>query len=351
MPTACVLQSKAAIHLKSKRLEITRAHPETGKQETLRSIPIHDLDRLILDENVQISSRAIAELMREAIPVSLLGWNGRFLGGFLPIEPAHGGFRLHQYRRSLEPAFNLHIARSWVHGKIYNQRRVLQRLDSARRKRRDESTEIMKQPEDATARVVVDELTGYLKALLGDHSVDEIRGYEGASTSRYFRAWSTFLPEGIVFERRSKRPPLNPVNACISFASTILYQEAVAFLHSHGLDPALGILHTVENGRWSLALDLIEPFRPVVGEALTLDLFSRAMLSPDTHFEPAKGGIYLNESGRRKFMLQYERRMERQFMSEHAGHRTTLRQQLESLAVSYKAALKDPEGFKPFQMN
>ena len=351
MPTACVLQSKAAIHLKSRRLKITRVHPETGKQETLRSIPIHDLDRLIMDENVHISSSAIAELMRESIPVSLLGWNGRFLGGFLPVEPAHGRFRSNQYRQSLEREFVLGMAKCWVHHKIYNQRRTLQRLDAARRQRRKETPETMGTPEDGTARLVADELGGYLKALHGDHTIDEIRGYEGASTSRYFRAWSTFLPEGIEFERRSTRPPLNPVNACISFASTLLYQEAVAYLHAHGLDPCLGTLHTTEDGRWSLALDMIEPFRPVVGEALTLDLFSRSMLDVEKHFEPAKGGIYLNAAGRRKFMLQYERRMERQFMSEHAGHRTTLRQQVESQAVAYKSALLEPDSFRPFKMN
>lgn len=351
MPTACVLQANTTVHLKSRRLEITRANPETGRLERIREIPIHDLDRLIIDENVQITSKAVAELMRESIPISMLGWNGRFLGGFLPVEPAHGGFRLSQYQRCLESDFVLGMAKSWVDGKIYNQRRVLQRLIAARRQRREENPSESLELEDTTASRVAEELGGYMKALLGDHTIDEIRGYEGASTSRYFRAWSTFLPEGVVFEYRSTRPPHNPVNACISFASTLLYQEGVAFLHAHGLDPSLGNLHTTEDGRWSLALDMMEPFRPAVGEALTLDMFSRSMLSVEEHFEPCKGGIYLNEAGRRKFILQYERRMERQFMSEYAGHRTTLRQQLEQQAVSYKTSLKQPETFKPFRMN
>ena len=149
---------------------------------------------------------------------------------------------------------------------------------------------------------------------------------------------------------RPIRPPLNPVNACISFGSTLLYHEAVAFLHSHGLDPALGTLHSTEDGRWSLALDLMEPFRPVIVEALALDLFSHEILKGD-HFEPKNGGVYLNNDGRKKFFLQYERRMERQFMSECAGHRTTLRQQLENQSVMFKAALDDLARFEPFLMN
>ena len=189
-------------------------------------------------------------------------------------------------------------------------------------------------------------------AIQGDllRSLDELRGFEGAATARYFQAWAAFLPEAFPFERRSTRPPLNPVNACISFGATLLYHEAVAFIHAHGLDPALGLLHTTEDGRWSLALDLIEPFRPVLVEALALDLFSHQMLDAG-NFEPREGGIYLNDAGRKKFILQYERRMERQFMSECAGHRTTLRLQLEHQAVLFKAALDAPDRFEPFLMN
>jgi CRISPR-associated protein Cas1 len=163
-------------------------------------------------------------------------------------------------------------------------------------------------------------------------------------------SWAKFLPEEFPFERRSTRPPLNAVNACISFGATLIYQEMVSFIHAHGLDPALGLLHATEDGRWALALDLIEPFRPALIEALTLDLFSHDMLRAG-HFEHKHGGVYLNEEGRKKFLLQYERRMERQFMSECAGHRTSLRQQLEAQAVQYKAALESPEKFEPFLMN
>jgi CRISPR-associated protein Cas1 len=189
-----------------------------------------------------------------------------------------------------------------------------------------------------------------LASLKQSGTIDELRGYEGAATARYFQQWAGFLPADFPFERRSTRPPLNPVNACVSFGATLVYSEAVSFIHAHGLDPALGLLHATEDGRWSLALDLIEPFRPVLVEALALDLFSHQVLNPG-HFEPKNGGVYLNEEGRKKFFLQYERRMERQFMSECAGHRTTLRQQLENQAVMFKAALEDAARFEPFLMN
>lgn len=349
MPTACILRSESHVHLKSERLSVLGRNEQTGREEVLREIPIRDLDRLILSESVQITSAALAALMRADIPVNLLAWNGQFLGGFLPATNRHGQARLRQYRHTLDPAFALPMAGRIVTAKLYNQRRVLQRIHTARQAAEPKSPD----PDAGTDNVIPAALAwldGLFASIRGCPTVDELRGYEGAASARYFQAWGTLLPAAFPFERRSTRPPHNPVNACISFGATLLYSEAVAFLHAHGLDPALGLLHATEDGRWSLALDLIEPFRPVLVEALALDLFSHQILG-EAHFEPRNGGIYLNDDGRRRFILQYERRMERQFLSESVGHRTTLRQQLEQQAVMYKACLEDPARFEPFLMN
>lgn len=348
MPTACFTQPQSRVSLVRERLEV-RGQPVNGSgtEEVLREIPLRDLDRVIAVESVQFTSQAMAALLREGIPVSLLGWNGQFLGGFLPAINHHGLARLRQYERTREPAFALAMAGRIITAKLYNQRRVLQRL-LAGRERRTETTSGDSWGDSIRADLIwLDQLFGHVAR---STSIDELRGHEGASSARYFQAWAAFLPEAFPFERRTRRPPLNPVNACISFGATLLYQESVAFLHAHGLDPALGLLHATEDGRWSLALDLIEPFRPTLVEALALDLFTHQILGHD-HFEPNQGGIYLNDEGRKRFFLQYERRMERQFMSEAVGHRTTLRQQLEQQAVDLKAALEDPARFEPFLIN
>ena len=364
MPTACINQPDCRISLKSERLEVFGRNEQTQRDEVLREIPLRDLDRLIMIESVQITSQALAELLRADIPVSLLGWNGQFLGGFLPAQNAHGLARVRQYQRTLDPAFGLQMAGRLVTAKVYNQRRVLQRLCASREQaqnaaphaehvQNENHNAASAKPDNSaldTPHSALKWLDSLLASLKKSQSIDELRGYEGASTARYFQAWASFLPADFPFERRSTRPPLNPVNACISFGATLLYSEMVAFIHAHGLDPALGLLHTTEDRRWSLALDLIEPFRSVLVEALALDLFSHQMLNAD-HFEPKNGGVYLNEEGRRKFFLQYERRMERQFMSEAAGHRTTVRQQLEQQAVMFKSTLEEPDRFEPFLMN
>ncbi len=379
MPTAAINQHGCRISLKGERLEVFGRNDATQRDEVLREIPIRDLDRLIVAESVQITSQALAALLRASIPVSVLGCSGQFLGGFLPAQNDHGLARLRQYQRTLEAPFTLQMAGRIVTAKLYNQRRVLQRLIASRTTElrtadcglRIENPSAPEPAQPASAQSAICNLQStipdgqsalrtpqsaldWLDALFApisrSQTLDELRGYEGASTARYFQAWAAFLPGEFPFERRSTRPPLNPVNACISFGATLLYSEAVAFLHAHGLDPALGLLHATEDGRWSLALDLMEPFRPVLVEALALDLFSHQILNAD-HFEPRNGGTYLNEDGRKKFFLQYERRMERQFLSEAAGHRTTLRQQLEHQPVMYKAALEDAAKFQPFLMN
>jgi CRISPR-associated protein Cas1 len=372
MPTACIIQPHCRVSLKSERLEVFGRNEATDRDEVLREIPIRDLDRLILSESVQLTSPALAALLRANIPVNVLAWNGQFLGGFLPAQNDHGLARLRQYRQTLDPAFGLQMAGRIVTAKIYNQRRVLQRLDASRTSElrtadcelRIENPSAPEPAQPASAQSAICNLQStiptpqstlaWLDALFASlkrsQTIDELRGYEGASTARYFQAWASFLPEGFPFERRSTRPPLNAVNACISFGATLLYSEAVAFIHAHGLDPALGLLHATEDGRWSLALDLMEPFRPVLVEALALDLFSHQILNAE-HFEPRNGGVYLNDEGRKKFLLQYERRMERQFLSECVEHRTNLRQQLEQQAVMYKAALEEAAKFEPFLMN
>jgi CRISPR-associated protein Cas1 len=335
MPTACILQHGAHIRLRSERLQIWAPTPENPQPQHLRDIPLHDVERVILKEGAQISSEALCALLRREIPVSLLGWNDRFAGAFIPPTNPHGLWRLRQYQRTGEPAFALGIAHRIVDAKIGNQRRVLQRLAANRNQ----------PPPDVLPRLLALRGTALETADLG-----ALRGCEGAAAALYFHAWAAFLPPQFPFERRSTRPPHNPVNACISFGATLLYQEAVAALHALGLDPALGLLHATENGRWSLALDLIEPFRPVLVEALALDLFTHAMVD-DSCFVPHEGGIYLSEKGRRIFFLQYERRIDRQFLSEHAGHRTTLRDQLLDTAAQLKKAFDFPDTFRPFEMN
>lgn len=365
MPTVCINKSHTEVRLTGERLIIEGMDPEDGKQRVMRDIPLRDVDRVVLHQGVRVTPPAMTALLRRGIPIGVLSGRGRYLGSFLPAESNHGRSRLQQYLNSRDSERVSSNARAIIEAKIYNQRRVLQRLAASRKREEVEETEGRSPDESSREEIsrrallnqqllevqkALNWMQGILESIKRAVGLDEIRGYEGAATARYFSAWARFLPEEYPFEQRSIRPPLNPVNACISFGATLIYGEMVAFLQAHGLDPALGMLHTTENGRWSLALDLMEPFRPALVEALALDLFSHQILDR-RHFEERDGGFFLNEEGRGKFFLQYERRMERQFLSEFMGHRTSLRQCLEGQAVMFKTSLEDSARFRPFLMN
>lgn len=342
MPTACVQTPGSKISLESERLIVLFPESDDSPRETRRDIPLRDLERMVMGEGVSATTPALMEMLRRHIPISFIDGRGRFLGSFQPAAPDHGAARLRHYLRALDPDFALTIAREIIASKIHNQRRVLQRVTANRK------SDGWEPPPGITH--AIDSLERALQQVIVADSIESLRGHEGFAAARYFFAWSALLPENFPFERRSTRPPLNPVNACLSFASTLVYNETHSFIHVHGLDAALGLLHTTENGRWSLALDLMEPFRPVVTEALTLDLFSHQMLNT-SHFEPHDGGVWLTREGRSKLILQYEKRMDRQFLSDHCGHRTTLRQQLENHTILFKSALDDPTTFRAFRMN
>jgi CRISP-associated protein Cas1 len=337
MPSAWIETPSAIIRLHSERLEVTLP-PDTTTSTTTPpvDIPLAELDRLIVAEDVRLTFPALCETLRRGIPVIIHDWRGNLLGSVMPPDSAHAQLRTQQYQRSLDPAFQARITRPLVQAKIRNQRRLVGRLNATRPR-----------PEIAP---LLDRMAAVLNDTERAPDVATLRGLEGAAAALYWSAWAAFLPPEFPFERRSTRPPHNAVNAVLGYLSSILYGECLAACHRRGLDPGIGHLHVTANGRWSLPLDLMEPFRPAILEATALRLFTHHMLSPPD-FEQRQGGVYLTASGRKIVIEQYEKRTSREFHSEHVGHRTTLRQQVEATVLSHRMALEDPAVFRPFIMN
>lgn len=342
MPAAWIETPAAVVRLRSERLEVTLPPPADGDghatppAHAMVDLPLGEIERLIVAEEVRLTFPALCEVLRREIPVVIHDWRGRLLGSFLPPASPHSALRLRQYQRTWEPEFQTLLSRRLIQTKIKNQRRLLQRLHATR------------------PRPVVPGALDRMAACLADTNratdVPALRGLEGAAAALYWPAWAAFLPEDHPFERRSTRPPHNPVNAVLSYLSALVYGEVLAACHRRGLDPGLGCLHPTTDRRWSLALDLMEPFRPAILEATAIRLFTHRMLDAG-HFQPVEGGIHLSPSGRRTVIHQFETRLQREFESEHAGHRTTLRRQIEATVLAYRMALETPESFQPFLMN
>jgi len=321
----------ATVRLQSDRLLVSLPDA-SGPPE-----PVHllELERVVLHPGVQVSTPALCELLRRQVPVTFVSGHGRVLGSFEPPQPPRGSSRLLQYQRTSDPSAAITLARQLVQAKIANGRRLLQRLDANHHRLESSPISALTNRERAAG------LAPDLPSLLGE---------EGAAAATYFDAWARFLPAEFPFGERSTRPPKNPVNACLSYVGALVYGELLTACVVRGLDPALGCLHQSEDDRWSLPLDLMEPFRPALIEPLTLRLFSHRILQAQ-HFEPHETGVWLSGAGRRELLSHYEHRVQREFYSEAVGHRTTLRQQLQNAAVRFKLALTQPALLAPFRLN
>lgn len=335
MPTLYLVTPGLRASLHSERIRVEYP-PEVDGPKPSRDVPLHDVDLVVANERVALSFAAVAEIVRRDIPLVILGWNHDVVGLAHPPAPNNLARRA-QYERSRDAAWSLAFAATIVEAKISNSRRVLQRLAANR--------------EDANVDRELAALDVYRQRSLQATNMDELRGYEGTSAGTYFAAYGSFFPENAPFERRSRRPPHNAANAILSFAYTLLTAETEAQVHACGLDPAVGFLHEPDDGRPSIALDLVETMRAPVGDALALDTLSHQILRPGDHFEERNGGIYLNREGRGRFFNAYERRMEREFTSEQLGTRTTLRREINRQVQSAKAAILNNEVFVPFVMN
>lgn len=223
--------------------------------------------------------------------------------------------RRQQYRAADDPGASASIVTAIVAAKIANARNVLLRAarEHPTAEEKDKLTE-------AAIR-----LASALRALTIEPKpeVDSLRGIEGDSARVYFNVFNSLIlaqKEDFIFTQRSRRPPLDNLNALLSFLYTLLTHEAVGALESVGLDPAVVFLHTDRPGRPSLALDLAEEFRAPVSDRLALSLINRRQIQ-GKHFEhTASGAASLTEAGRREVIQAWQERkreeLQHPFLSE-----------------------------------
>jgi len=310
---------------------------ETDEEPAVQDIPLVEVDHVLLGEHAALTTPALAELLRREIPVLVIASGLRLLGVCTPPALLSVA-RLAQFRKVEDPAFVRNIAAELVMAKVRNQRRVLQRLAANRADAAaGETLELLGQLADRASHV-------------GVGAIDELRGIEGAAAQRYFAVLARFFPPHAPMNGRSRQPPQDPPNAVLSYCYTILCGEMSCHVHAVGLDPAVGCYHEPADRRAALALDLIEPFRAPIADALALDMFSHGQLDPLEHFEARDGGVFMNLKGRKRFHLAYERRLERAFRRRGTEEHTTLRNEMRAAALSMKMAIMEGRPFEAFRM-
>ena len=209
--------------------------------------------------------------------------------------------RREQFRFADDESEALPFARSFIIGKIYNCRWVLERT------KRDHALRVNSERIAAQS----EKLRQSLANVRNCTSIDELRGVEGLAAKDYFFTFDDLIlrdKDDFFFQQRSRRPPLDRANALLSFVYSLLTSDCIAALQGVGLDPYVGFLHTDRPGRASLALDLVEEFRPAIADRFVLTLINTGVIKPSQFEVRENGGVFLSEGGRKTVLAAWQKR-------------------------------------------
>ena len=317
-----VLSGSALVRIKERTLVVER--PDTAVFER----PLELVSAVHIHGWASVTSPCIAALLAQGTPVVWRGATGFPIGCSAPLHSAGLEARRAQYRIGNAPQ-GLRIAQTLVAAKIVNMKGVARRKATLR------------------GRGQLDVLTHYARRAREARNRDELMGIEGAATAQYFATWPDLISDragDIEWSGRSRRPPRDMINAMLSYAYALLAGECLCAIAAAGLDPRAGFLHQPRAGRPSLALDLMEPFRPLIADQAVLSGVNLGQVKPDL-FEESDEGMRFTDAGRRVALDLVEKRLSAAMSlpdrSEQLSYRAAIGVQAQSLA----AALRDETPF------
>lgn len=285
--------------------------------EARLQLPILTIGSIVCFGRVSCSPALMNFCSERNVAISFLSTHGRFLAKV--VGPIHGNvlLRREQYRRADEAGGSLAIAVPVIAAKVMNGRTSI--LRALRDRPAADGAEAMKQA------------CGTLSALVGQlslcDSVDSARGVEGAAARTYFAAFDAMIvqqKEEFFFRERTRRPPLDRVNALLSFVYTLLMHDVVAALECVGLDPAVGFLHRDRPGRPGLALDLMEELRTWLADRFVLSLINLRQITADDFETLENGAVVMHGDGRKRLLAAYQRRKQEELSHPFLEEKVTI---------------------------
>jgi len=277
-------------------------------------IPIHTLEGIVCFGNVMCSPYLLHHCADNGVLVSFMSEHGRFLARVQGPVSGNVLLRREQYRRADNPTAAAQIARSSVLAKVSNSRTVLQRYA------RDHGP-------NPRLTAAVARLGHLLSEIRLAADLEGIRGLEGDAGRTYFGVFDDLITaqkSDFRFEARSRRPPLDRVNALLSFHYTLLVHDCVAALEGVGLDPQVGFLHVDRPGRPSLALDLMEEFRSFFADRLVLSHINLRQLDSSDFVTRESGAVELTDEARKKVLVAYQKRKQEELVHSFLGEKAPL---------------------------
>ena len=284
------------------------------EQETKLRVPIHTLSAIVCFGQVSCSPFLMGLCGERGVALAFLTENGRFLARVYGPVSGNVLLRRDQYRWADLAQNSATIARAVILAKVATCRTVLQRA------LRDKPDTIGSEVLERTIRRLGRLLEDVAKA----DNVDQIRGYEGDAARTYFAVFDhliTASKDDFFFHGRTRRPPLDNVNALLSFTYTLLTHDITAALEGVGLDPAVGYLHKDRPGRPSLGLDLLEELRPVIADRLVLSLINRRQVRQSGFRRTESGGVIMDDATRKEVLVAYQERKRDEILHPFLGER------------------------------
>jgi CRISPR-associated protein Cas1 len=282
-------------------------------RETSKKFPIHLFESIVCFGKVNATGPLMGFCGRKGVPISFLSENGRFLARV--DGPVRGNvlLRREQYRTADDKDRSLAIAKSVIIGKIGNTRAVLMR---SARDNPDAAPEILSGVVKYLARTV--------EELKRAASTDTLRGLEGDAAQSYFGVFNNMIlnqKEEFTFEGRSRKPPMDRVNAMLSFVYSLLAHDIASALEGVGLDPAVGYLHKERPGRPSLALDIMEEFRTWLVDRLVLSLINLKQVKPEGFEKSESGAVLMDDVTRKAVIAAWQRRKQDELIHPFLGEK------------------------------
>ncbi|BAZ11479.1 hypothetical protein NIES4071_33050 [Calothrix sp. NIES-4071] len=290
------------------------------EKKTILDIPLLKIEGVVVMGRSSISPAAIIELINNKIPLTFLTNNGKYIARLEPEMSKNIFLRSAQWKAAGESVQAIHAAKGFVRGKLKNYRNSL--LKTKRN-----------YPDIDTSRGIAQIETSLL-SLEKATSIDSIRGCEGAGSAAYFSCFDEFIRvDNFSFNNRNRRPPTDPVNSLLSLGYSLLRHDIQGALNIVGFDPYLGYLHTERYGRPSLALDLMEEFRPLVVDSLVLGVINLKMFKPsDFITEPVSNAVSLTKEKLHEFLKLYQEKKQAKFTHPVLGIKKTYQEAFETQA-------------------
>lgn len=295
MNTVYINNPDRYLSLDGENLVISQDSNEIGR------LPLHNIERIMTFGYTGASPALMGKCSEKGIELVFMSRNGRFLARVEGEVRGNVLLRRQQYRYADNSEKSLGIAKNMIAAKLYNSRWILERMI------RDHGVRIDTEKFSRKSAFLKESINKAVNC----EDMDSLRGIEGEAASVYFSVFDDMIlqqKDDFYFKARNKRPPLDNINALLSFAYSLATGMCTAALESVGLDPYVGFMHTDRPGRRSLALDLVEEFRGVMCDRFVLTMVNKRIVTADDFNKRENGAVILTENGRKNFLSAWQKR-------------------------------------------